>query len=702
MALDLPQTFGKYVLLRKLAVGGMAEVFLAKYLGAEGFQRTVVIKRILPSYTEDEAFVSMFIDEARIAAALHHASIVQVIDFDMQDDAYYIAMEYIDGRDLRRIIDLGTKADLAMTPLMTAHAVAHIASGLHYAHTRKSDEGEPLNIIHRDVSPHNIMISLGGDVKLADFGIAKAAARSTKTRAGTVKGKCAYMSPEQAKGKPLDPRSDLFALCTVTWEMLTYKRLFEGDSDFEILNNVLNQSVPPPSLFRKSVPRELDAIILKGLRKDPKERYANLAALEKDLQNFVFKQASGRDELDLASYMRRLLEADGGEQGNDSKPTPKMAAEAKSAPSSEAGTELLSEDREITPRQAPEPEAETLAIDVSDGSPPTTVPVGLLKEELEEVLAAYETVEEEYDAAGGVESAPTVALPESEVRAVLTDTGDDLRSTGNLKRWAASRTDVRAGRASRAAMWLFFVLVGVALGIGGFYGVMAFGDSEALFGESPVESIPTPVRTDPGSSGVPVVVTPDTGPAMVPDVPAVAAVPDVSSVDGGQVATAGKDALKPAAVQAAVVTLEVSPAKARVRVDGRIVQPKDGKRVLADRFEVGDRLFVEAMASGFRTHRKSYEVTVPEELIAISLARPRVVKPRPKPKPVPTATGFVTINARPWAHVYHKGVKVGTTPLRRREFPVGRQVFKLKNETATKTITITVDKGSTTSRVVDM
>lgn len=702
MALDLPQTFGKYVLLRKLAVGGMAEVFLAKSMGAEGFQRTVVIKRILPSYTEDEAFVSMFIDEARIAAALHHASIVQVIDFDKQDDAYYIAMEYIDGRDLRRIIDMGTKADLAMTPLMTAHAVAQIASGLHYAHTRKSEDGEPLNIIHRDVSPHNIMISLGGDVKLADFGIAKAAARSTKTRAGTVKGKCAYMSPEQAKGKPLDPRSDLFALCTVTWEMLTYKRLFEGDSDFEILNNVLNQSVPPPSLFRKSVPRELDAIILKGLRKDPNERYASLAALEKDLQNFVFKQASGRDELDLATYMRRLLEADTGATGTDSKPTPKMAPKEKPAPSPEAGTELLSEDMATTPKPGLEPEAETLAIDVSEGSPPTTVPVGLLKEELEEVLSAEETAEEEYADAGPVESAPTVALPESEVQAVLTDTGDELRSTGNLPKGTTSRIDVRAGRASRAAMWLFFVLVGVALGIGGYYVVMAFGDPEALVAETPVATSPAPAGTEPVTSETPVAVTPDTGPPARPDVPAVAVAPDVSPEDIGQVAAGPGDVKEPPAEQAAVVRLEVSPSKARVRVDGKLVGKKDGKRVLADRFKVGSRFFVEVTASGHKTHRETHEVKAADEVIRIALSRRQVSKPKPKPKPVPSETGYVTINARPWADVFHKGRKVGTTPVRRLVVPVGRQVFTLRNKVASKTITITVDKGRTTRRVVDM
>ena len=250
MALVLPQPFGKYLLVRKLAVGGMAEIFLAKSRGAEGFQRDVVIKRILPSYSEDEAFVTMFIDEARIAARLHHPNIVQIYDFDKCDDSFYIAMEFVDGRDLRKVLDQGVKTGRRMTPVRAAHVLADIASGLKHAHQARGDDGEPLNIVHRDVSPHNILLGYSGEAKILDFGIAKAAARSTKTRAGTVKGKCSYMSPEQARGKPLDGRSDMFALCAIGWEMLTGRKLFEGETDFEILNRVLTDPVLPPSSLR--------------------------------------------------------------------------------------------------------------------------------------------------------------------------------------------------------------------------------------------------------------------------------------------------------------------------------------------------------------------------------------------------------------------------------------------------------------------
>ncbi len=211
MAQRFPQQFGKYVLLRKIAMGGMAEIFLAKTLGAEGFEKDVVIKRILPHFTEDEDFVTMFIDEARIASRLAHANIVQVFDFNQLDGRYFIAMEYIEGTDLNTALEEARKLELLLSVPQCVWVVMELAKGLHYAHT-KQHQGQPLNIVHRDVSPHNTMVAYTGEIKLMDFGIAKAASRSTETQAGTVKGKCAFMSPEQAKGKELDGRSDVFAL----------------------------------------------------------------------------------------------------------------------------------------------------------------------------------------------------------------------------------------------------------------------------------------------------------------------------------------------------------------------------------------------------------------------------------------------------------------------------------------------------------
>ncbi|MCA9517650.1 MAG: serine/threonine protein kinase, partial [Myxococcales bacterium] len=190
-----PQQFGKYALIRRIATGGMAEIFQAKQAGAEGFEKDIVIKRILPHFSEDEAFVTMFIDEATITAKLQHNNIVQIYEFDVHDGAYFIAMEYIEGEDLAAVVKDAQDAGRPLSVAQCVWITMELAKGLHYAH-QKDFKGKPLNIIHRDISPHNAMISYNGEVKLMDFGIAKAAERSTKTQAGTVKGKVAYMSPE--------------------------------------------------------------------------------------------------------------------------------------------------------------------------------------------------------------------------------------------------------------------------------------------------------------------------------------------------------------------------------------------------------------------------------------------------------------------------------------------------------------------------
>ncbi|MBM4320188.1 MAG: hypothetical protein FJ125_09545, partial [Deltaproteobacteria bacterium] len=304
MAESEPQRYGNFVLLERIAVGGMAEIFRAKKLGAEGFEKELVVKRILPHFSEDEAFVTMFKDEARIAANLNHANIVQVYEFDECEGSFYIAMEYIEGKDLKRIIDAGLKRQKPLLPAECVYIIAQVADGLHYAHTRTYNN-VPLNIVHRDVSPHNIMIAFEGDVKLMDFGIAKAAARSTKTQAGTVKGKCAYMSPEQARGKDLDGRSDLFSLGICLWEMVTGQRLFVGDTEFETLSKVLKAEIAPPREFNNEVHPKLEKIILQSLTRDREMRFKDLGVFKQQLMSF-FYQHCDPDQIDLGAYMRWL------------------------------------------------------------------------------------------------------------------------------------------------------------------------------------------------------------------------------------------------------------------------------------------------------------------------------------------------------------------------------------------------------------
>src|SRR3954470_6428918 len=251
----------------------MAEVFKAKSYGVEGFEKIIAIKRILPTMGEDRDFIKMFIDEAKICGQLNHANICQIFELGRIDDSHFIAMEYIWGKDLLQIQNRFRRIRKNMTVQMAAFLASKMCEGLDYAHRKKDATGRPLNIIHRDVSPQNVIVSYEGECKVIDFGIAKAASRSSKTQAGVLKGKFGYMSPEQVGGKPLDQRADIFAIGTILYELLTNERLFLGESDFATLEKVRNAAVPPPSTVNKEIPPALDKIILKGLAKESDQRY---------------------------------------------------------------------------------------------------------------------------------------------------------------------------------------------------------------------------------------------------------------------------------------------------------------------------------------------------------------------------------------------------------------------------------------------
>ena len=218
----------------------MAEVFKAKVVGVEGFERIVALKRILPNIAEDEEFITMFIDEAKIAVQLQHANIAQIFDLGKVDDAYFIALEYVHGRDLRGIFDDVRKHRQTMPLAQVCYLTMQVCEGLDYAHNKRDVQGRALNLVHRDVSPQNVLIGYEGEVKLIDFGIAKAAGKASKTQAGILKGKFGYMSPEQVRGLPIDRRSDIFAVGIILYEMLTGERLFVGESDFSTLEKVRN------------------------------------------------------------------------------------------------------------------------------------------------------------------------------------------------------------------------------------------------------------------------------------------------------------------------------------------------------------------------------------------------------------------------------------------------------------------------------
>ncbi|MFY0529389.1 serine/threonine protein kinase [Archangium gephyra] len=305
-----PIPFGKYLLLDRINIGGMAEVWRGKMFGAGGFERLVAIKRILPNIAEDDEFISMFIDEAKISVQLNHANIAQIYELGQITNSYFIAMEYIPGRDMRAIFDrCRKKSEPAPVPLV-AYVVSKMCEGLDYAHRKKSNQGQDLNIVHRDISPQNILISYEGEVKVIDFGIAKAAGKATKTQAGILKGKFGYMSPEQIRGLPLDRRSDIFAIGVCLYEMLTGERLFVGDSDFSVLEKVRKAEVAPPSTYNRRIPEALEKIVLKALARDVDERYQYANELGDDLQRFLLTSDSIFGRKDLMQYMKSTFAED--------------------------------------------------------------------------------------------------------------------------------------------------------------------------------------------------------------------------------------------------------------------------------------------------------------------------------------------------------------------------------------------------------
>ncbi|MCK6549018.1 protein kinase, partial [Myxococcota bacterium] len=278
-----PVPFGRHLLLERINVGGMAEVFKAKSFGVEGFERIVAVKRILPTMAEDDEFVTMFVDEARIASHLTHQNIVQIYELGRFGGGYYISMEYVAGRDLRQLLDQHKRIKRPMEVGKACYIVSRVCEALDYAHRKKDPAGKDLKIIHRDVSPQNVIISFEGEVKLCDFGIAKAATRASRTQVGVLKGKFAYMSPEQVRGQAVDRRSDIFALGVIFYEMLTGERLFLGESDYSTLEAVRSARVPPPTQFNDKIPAGLEKIMMKLLAREPKDRYQWASEVHEDL-----------------------------------------------------------------------------------------------------------------------------------------------------------------------------------------------------------------------------------------------------------------------------------------------------------------------------------------------------------------------------------------------------------------------------------
>jgi hypothetical protein len=301
------EEYGNYFLLEKIAVGGMAELFKAQQRGVQGFQKIVAIKRILPHYSENEDFVTMFIDEAKLAAQLTHPNIVQIFDLGKAGNSYYIAMEYVNGHDLRTLVRKVREYGPPLPEQVAAFVAMKVAAALDYAHRKRGFDDRELKLVHRDISPQNVILSTEGAVKLVDFGIAKAASKASHTIAGALKGKLLYMSPEQATGQPLDNRSDLYSLGLVLFELLTGERCFQSDSELGVLEKVRLGRIANLTALNPNVSRDMASIVNRALQKSVDHRYPSARFMERDLREYLQRQGTHITEHDVAEYMTALL-----------------------------------------------------------------------------------------------------------------------------------------------------------------------------------------------------------------------------------------------------------------------------------------------------------------------------------------------------------------------------------------------------------
>jgi serine/threonine protein kinase len=298
-----PVIVGRYAIYDRIAAGGMATVHLGRLVGEAGFSRTVAIKRLHAHFAMDPDFVAMFLDEARLAARIRHPNVVQTLDVVVQDGEVFLVMDYVEGESLAHLMRILVGRGEPMPPACASALILPVLHGLHAAHEAKNDHGEPLGLVHRDVTPQNILVGVDGVPRVLDFGVAKALGQSHTTREGQLKGKLAYMAPEQIEIGRVDRRTDVFAASVVLWEALTGRRLFKADGEAQVMNLVLKQVIAPPSAFAAGVSPELDAVVLRGLERDPSARFATA----EQMADAIEEAAPPTPQRKVAAWVRLLL-----------------------------------------------------------------------------------------------------------------------------------------------------------------------------------------------------------------------------------------------------------------------------------------------------------------------------------------------------------------------------------------------------------
>lgn len=437
-----PRDFGRYRLTGRIAVGGMAELFKAHITGMEGFEKIVAIKKILPHLTDQEELVQAFVGEAKLAALLNHPNIVQIYEFGSIHGGYFIAMEHLSGKDLSLISLQSKNRGIPISLEHALHVVARVCEGLDYAHRRTDPQGRPLSVIHRDISPPNILVTYEGEVKIVDFGVAKAAGMNTKTRDGVIKGKVCYMSPEQASGLDVDHRSDLFSAGILLYEMTTGQRMFAGDPLHTLLR-VREADFQPAESIAPELPQDLHAILGRALAKDPQRRYQSAAEMLLDIEEFLHRAGLRPSARTLASYMKTLFAHE-------------IAADAHAV--RESAQPRKPETPDFLPEEPKRPKKTalmTVRLTEPSKEPPRVRPVLGLLLALGIVAAGFFTLSFTEETMSALYQRDTLAAGPSSARPVASDaservqTGDQSLSTPELQQ---ALTALKQGKAETAAI----------------------------------------------------------------------------------------------------------------------------------------------------------------------------------------------------------------------------------------------------------
>ncbi len=694
----MPQRFGKYTLIRKLALGGMAEIFLALQRSMAGFEKLIVVKRVLPHLAKDQAFIELLLTEARIAATLNHPNVAHIYDVGEVHGQFYIAMEHIHGEDLRSIVRQMKKVNETSFPL--EHAIAIVlgcCAGLSYAHEKTNLDGAPMEIVHRDVSPQNILVTFTGDVKLVDFGIAKAG-RSTQedTGSGQLKGKIPYMSPEQAQGLPLDGRSDVFSVGVILFELCTGKRLFRGANEMDTLKMIVEGEYPKPRALNPNLPERLEKIILKSLEKDLSARYQSAREMQADLEDMIRAEQMKVSPLTLASWMQHLFEEKLGEQKR-----------------------MLSEGRqlaEVIAAQVAAEEAEAAREATRSGVRARqrsrvpwvlTVLFALLTAAVLGYLAVF--------GVGGRPTGPGVMVIDSE------PAGAAIRIDG----------DVRAEHTPATIRELPLAHYTLTVTADGYVPFTQEVDLTEAAQEASVHA--TLVRPSASSYGVASVTTTPAGahllldgralsaadgsalvaPATVPEIEPGVEHTLVISLDGyvpvtrtllltaGQVETITLELERtPLGPNESLLVLTTDPPDSRVQLDSTWYETGSPFEIRVPTREYRLRV----THAGRRMDERDVELTGGQRTeLSITLERERVATPPhtgsgdPHP-PTPSGPGHITIAATPWCNVSIDGHAVGETPIVEHTLPSGSHTVVCTNpEThASRTVRVEVRAGETT------